>query len=146
MKTLKKIGALLLLSLSVSLVSCNSDDDDNKPIIPGPPTGTDIRYEVETSANIIKKIRYKKGNDQFAFGYSTPDSPNSWFMTIIVDFVDQPMTAEAEVTMKNDTGFEQSYTFQIFEDNEVVATVSGVLESSNAEIIKNITHEVDYNP
>lgn len=146
MKTLKKIGALLVLVLSVSFVSCNDDDDKNKVIIPGPPTGTDIRYEVEASTSIIEKIRYKKGNGQFAFGHDSPDAINNWSMTIVIDFEDQPMLAAADVTFKNDSGVDQNYTLKIFEDGELVETQSGTLEPADAEITKNITYNVDNTP
>lgn len=142
---LTKFGSLLLMVLSVALVSCN-DDDDVKTIVPGTPTGTDIRYEVATSANIITKIRYKKGNGDFAFGHSTPDTINDWFMTVVVMFAEQPLNAEVEVTMKNNTGQNQNYTMEIYENGVPVETASGVLESINAEVVVNVTYLVDNTP
>ena len=125
MKNFKKITSILLLAISVSFVSCGDDDDAAGPIIPGPPTGVDIRYEVIVSANMIDAIKYDNGNDQMLNGDVSVENPLLWSKTIVVFFSDLPYNVKTTVDFANMTNQPQTYTLNIYENGELVDTTNG---------------------
>lgn len=122
MKNIKQFSLLLFaLVLTVFVVSCNNDDDA-KEIIPGPPTGTDIRYKLTVSSPIVTLIRYKKADSNTGTDVISVDSPMTWTKTIIAK---KPFTTKLEVTFKNTTTNVQNYTVEIFVDGVLANTQTG---------------------
>lgn len=118
---------MLLLVVGVTLVSCNSDDDDNGPIIPGPPTGSEITYKVNVPVDMIQQIKYKTGTGAMFFGDLTPDSRLSWYKIIVVPFANMPLDAFIEGKFRNTSDAPQTYTLEIYKDNVLVKTSSGTV-------------------
>ena len=122
MKNMKQFSLLLFaLVLTVFAVSCNNDDDV-KEIIPGTPTGTDIRYRLTVSSPIVTLIKYKKGDLNTGTEVMTVDSPMTWTKTIIAK---KPFTTKLEVTFRNTTPEVQNYTVEIFTDGVLANTQTG---------------------
>lgn len=126
MKELKKIGLLLLFTVSALNVSCNDDDDEMGPIIPGTPTGTDIRYEVSASSAMIQSIGYKKGNGDAGIGVMG-EEPTYWTTTIIAPFSSQSFVATCSVVFLNTSDTEQNYTLKIFKNGTEVQSTTGIV-------------------
>lgn len=122
MKNMKQFGLLLFaFVLTAFAVSCNNDDDV-KEIIPGTPTGTDIRYKLTVSSPIVTLIKYKKGDSNTGTETTTADSPMTWTKTIIAK---KPFTTKLEVTFRNTTTDVQNYTVEIFTDGVLANTQTG---------------------
>ena len=126
MKKLKNWSSLLLvLSIAFFSASCSDDDDGPKEIIPGTPTGTDVRYEFSVSSKEpVTTFKYKKADGNMDYGNLTIDSPLKWTKTIIVK---KPFQTKMELNFQNKTGQEQTYRVDIFIDGILKNTQSGTI-------------------
>jgi len=125
MKTIKKLSTLLvLLMVSFSGISCSEDDDRPKEIIPGPPVGTEIRYKLTASTNMITAITYKKSDGNMESSFVTIDSPTLWTKSIVVQ---KPFTTRLDVKFKNTTSDVQNYAVEIFIDGVSANTQTGTI-------------------
>ncbi len=134
MKIFKTIQFFAVIMLAAASVSCNNDDDGVKPIIPGPPTGTEIRYEISVSTDMIDYIQYKQANNTTEEGELFPEDPTQWNKSIVIPFVYLPYTVDMRVDFINPTTATQSYTLKIFHDNELVKTATGTVNPDDPEI------------
>lgn len=125
MKTIKKLSTLLLL-LMVTFAgsSCSEDDDRPKEIIPGPPTGTEIRYRITASTNMITAISYRKSDNNMEAGFLNIDSQTDWTKTIVVQ---KPFTTRLDIKFKNTTTNVQNYAVEIFVDGVLANTQTGTV-------------------
>lgn len=148
MKNLKKLNLVIILAaLAFTTVSCSDDDDSNGPIIPGPPTGTDIRYEVISSVDMIDAIRYKDGSGTTLNGELSVENPLEWRKTIVVFFSAQPYNVKATVDFINTSEQAHTYTMNIYEDGELAHTINGSVPGDDplvAGYIK-VTQSIQYN-
>lgn len=122
MKTLKNLFFLLIVP--IMLISCSSDDDA-KEIIPGPPTGTDVRYKFTiSSTEVLTGFKYKQDDGTMDAGFFTIDSPLTFTKTIIVQ---KPFQTRLDLNFQNKTGVEQNYTAQIYVDGVLSDTQTGIV-------------------
>jgi len=121
MKNIKQFTLLFAFVITLFAVSCENDDDV-KEIIPGTPTGTDIRYRLTVSSPIVTLIKYKKGDLNTGTETTTVDSPTMWTKTIIAK---KPFTTKLEVTFRNTTTSVQNYSVEIFTDGVLANTQTG---------------------
>lgn len=148
MKNLKKITALFALTVGITLLSCK-EDDDMGPIIPGPPTGSEIKYKLDVSADIITEISYRTGTGNTFYGNLLPDSRLSWYNIIVLPFWEMPATAYVQAKFLNNTDTEKTYTFEIYQDTTLVKTSSGVIlpadddPETNDVVTKSTSIEID---
>jgi hypothetical protein len=123
MKLLKRTFAFMCVALT--LVSCSDDDDKNKPIIPGPPIGMEVKYEVSVSADMITQISYRMGDGTTFFGQLNPDaSPLFWDGSLVALFSEMPETAFLEVKCLNNTGTVQTCTLKLYRGEELAQTIT----------------------
>ena len=120
---MKHFSLFFVIMLTTFIVSCNNDDDA-KEIIPGPPTGTEIRYRLTTSTNMITAISYRKSDNNMESGFLNADSQTVWTKTIIVQ---KPFTTRLDMKFKNTTNAVQSYTVEIFVDGILANTQTGTV-------------------
>lgn len=122
MKTLKKL--LFLFIIPIVFISCHNDDDV-KEIIPGPPTGTDVRYKFTVSSTeVLTSFKFKKSDGIMETGYFTPDAPLTFTRTIIVQ---KPFVTRMDLNFQNKTGVEHNYTVQIYVDGVLADTQTGTV-------------------
>ena len=127
---MKKISTLILMTLAFVAVSCVGDDDN--VIIPGPPTGTDVRYMASAGTTMFESIRFVGSDGEFNQGFPNAENPTQWSRTIIVPFPAQPFVALAEIKFKNQATTPQNFTLKIFEDNVLVKTEEGTIPGTDA--------------
>lgn len=139
MKIFKSIQIFGVMAMALLSVSCNNDDDGVKPIIPGPPTGTEIRYEIAASTDMIKMIKYKQANNTTEEGELFPENPTQWNKTIVIPFVYLPYSVDMRVDFVNPTTETQSYQLKIFHDNELVKTATGTINPDDPEVEEPVT-------
>lgn len=118
---------MLLLAIGVTLASCSKDDDDNGPIIPGPPTGSEVKYKVSVPVDMMTQIKFKTGTGEMFYGEIKPDSRLSWNKIIVVPFANMPFDAFIEAKFRNTSDVPQTYTLEIYKDNVLVKTASGTV-------------------
>ena len=122
MKTLKKL--LFLLILPIAFISCNNDDDA-KQIIPGTPTGTDVRYKFSVSSSeVVTGFKYKNADGSMDSGFFNIESPTTYTKTIIVK---KPFQTRMDLSFQNATGVEHNYTVEIYVDGILSNTQSGIV-------------------
>lgn len=124
MKLLNKIGLLALVA--TSLFSCE-DDEKMGPIIPGPPTGVEVTYEVSVSADIITQISYRMGDGDLLFGNPNPDNALLWSKILVAMFSKMPETVFLQAKCLNNTATPQTCTLKIYEGSELIKTQTGVV-------------------
>ena len=122
MKTLPRL--LLLFLIPLLFLSCHNDDDA-KEIIPGPPTGTEVRYRFSiSSTDVLTGFKYKKSDGSMEVGYFTIDFPLVFTKTIIVQ---KPFVTRMDLNFQNKSGIQQDYTVQIYIDGVLSDTQAGIV-------------------
>jgi hypothetical protein len=125
MKLFKRTFAFLAVALT--LLSCG-DDDDNGIIIPGPPVGVEVKYEVSASTNMVTKISYRMGDDSDTlFGALDPENPTEWQKILVALYTQMPETAFLEVKCINHTATIQNCTLKLYRGTELLQSVNGVV-------------------
>ncbi|SCY34682.1 hypothetical protein [Flavobacterium caeni] len=120
--TLWVLGAVFLLE------ACSDNDDKDKIIVPGPPVGVEVKYEVTASTDMITQISYKMGDGDLFYGTPGPDgSHTTWNKTLVALFSQMPETAYLQTKCINDTETDQTCTLNIYRNNVLVHTQSGVV-------------------
>lgn len=116
------------------LVSCNDDDDKNDVIIPGPPIGVEVRYEVSVSANMITQIGYRMGDGDIFYGQLDPDgSPTAWAGSLVALYTQMPETAWLQVKCLNNTGVTQTCTMKIYRGEELAESVTSPIAPADED-------------
>ncbi|GEP50278.1 hypothetical protein FNO01nite_09500 [Flavobacterium noncentrifugens] len=139
MKKLKKLFILLIIPIMV--ISCGSDDDAIKEIIPGPPTGTDVRYKFTvSSADVVTSFKYKSVDGTMESGFFNDVSPLSFSKTIIVQ---KPFLTKMDLNFQNKTGVDHNYSVEIYVDGVLSDTQVGTVP---APPVVPVNPEVPYPP
>jgi len=139
MKKLKKL--FLILIIPIMAISCGSDDDAIKEIIPGPPTGTDVRYKFTVSAaDVVTSFKYRSAEGFMEFGFFNDISPLSFSKTIIVQ---KPFQTKMDLNFQNKTGVDQTYSVEIYVDGVLSDTQLGTVP---APPVVPVNPEVPYPP
>ena len=121
MKLNRKFGLLIGFAFVALNVSCG-DDDEMRPIIPGPPVGIEVKYEAVVTSTMISQISYRMGNGDTLNGELDPDNTLSWNKILISLFSKMPETAFLQVKCRNTTTTNQTCTLNIYKGTELVKT------------------------
>ncbi len=113
------------MAAAVALASCSDNDDKQNIIIPGPPIGVEVKYEVVASADIITQISYKMGDGDLFYGHAGPDGTNtSWYSTMIALYNKMPQMAFLQTKCRNTTGTVQTCTLNIYREEVLIETIT----------------------
>ena len=132
MKLFKQTFAFVIIALT--LVSCSDDDDKNKIIIPGPPVGVEVKYEVSSTVNMITKISYSLGDGDTSFGILNPDSPMLWDIILVSRYKDMPEGALLEAKCINNTDETQICTLNIYKSGVLIAVKNGLVPPADDDV------------
>jgi hypothetical protein len=135
---MKKLTVLIVL-FCVVFMSCSDNDDKSNVIIPGPPVGTEVRYEVSAEADIITDIKFNKADATVADGTISSETPNQWSFTIIVA---KPFAAEVKADFVNTSSIQINGAMDIYVDGilaahrPVAVPANGTLSESLQQIVQ----------
>ena len=132
MKLFKQTFAFVIIALT--LVSCSDDDDKNRIIIPGPPVGVEVKYEVSSTVNMITKISYSLGDGNTFFGAIDPDSPTLWDKVLVALYSKMPEAALLEVNCINNSTEMQNCTLNIYKSGVLIATKTGLVPPADDDV------------
>lgn len=132
MKPIKQ--TLAFLGVALTLISCGGDDDNNNIIIPGPPIGVEIKYEVSVTANMITKISYRMGDGTTFFGQLDPDgSPLLWDESLVALYTKMPEVAFLEVKCRNTSDTPKTCTLNIYNGDELLETITSPVAPADGD-------------
>jgi|GEM_PF-3228408 len=132
MKLIKRTFAFL--AVASTLISCGDDDKKNNIIIPGPPIGVEVKYEVSVTADMITKISYRMGDGTTFFGQLDPDgSPLLWEESLVALYTNMPETAFLEVKCRNTSGTVKTVTLNFYRGEELVETITSPVAPADAD-------------
>ncbi len=125
---MKLLRIAFTMTAALFLASCTDDDDKDKIIIPGPPIGVEIKYEVTVTTDMITQISYKMGDGDMFYGQLNPDGPRTlWSRTLVALYAQMPETAYLQAKCINPTTTVQTCTLNLYRNNELVDTKTGVV-------------------